>query len=63
MIGINDQGQVKIWLNRNYWEQGAKPSYLLLKTTNKEIAEKNMVNELKEIFMCKTDKNTIPHNF
>ena len=38
MIGINNQGQVKVWFNRNYWEQGAKPSYLLLKTSTKEIA-------------------------
>lgn len=63
MIGINSQGQVKVWLSRNYWQQNAKPSYLLHKTGSKEVAEKSMVNELKEIFKCKTDKETIPPKF
>ena len=63
MIGINNQGQVKVWMNRNYWEAKAKPSYLLLKAGTKETAEKTMTEELKEIFRCKTDRSSIPEGF
>lgn len=42
MVGINDHGQVKVWFNRQYWNQSAKPSYIL-KSANQDIAEKSMV--------------------
>lgn len=41
MIGINDVGETKVWLNRKHSEYQPKPSYSYAKTTN---PQENMVN-------------------
>ena len=63
MIGINDYGQVKVWFSRNSWQQEPKTSYSYLKAGSKEAAERSMVDELKTIFRCKTDKFDVPDGF
>jgi len=60
MIGINDINEVKVWLNRKYNQYSPKASYSYSKLSN---GEGSMVNEIKDIFNSKTDKDTIVNNF
>lgn len=60
MIGVNDIGQLKVWMNKKYNQYVPKSTYSYLKPTEAEI---KMVSSLKDVFKCKTNKFTIPHNF
>jgi phage gp16-like protein len=60
LIGINDIGEVKVWLNPKYNQYMPKASYSYAKLSS---AEKSMVDEIKKIFESKTDKNSIQDKF
>jgi len=60
MIGLNDEHTPKMWLSRKYTMHSPKHSYSFDKSAKGEEA---MVLELKEIFMCKVDKMTLPKEF
>ena len=60
MIGINDSNQVKVWCNKQFYLEGPRSSYSIVKTATMKTAEQNMVKEIQQICLDKVALDTAP---